>query len=85
MTNYQWSLMDAAVSKILYYVDLPRNRRMIVYRHWMKKRNNLHMVIFKGVKHHNDKWEIIEGGPVKKTKGSGMDVPFKGPQGYIDR
>mgnify|MGYP003511360561 CR=1 FL=1 len=84
MTNYQWALMHCGVGIIIGHVKLKRNRMMIIYRHWASKRNNMMCVTFAGVKHHNDKWKIVEGGPIKYNKKGviRLDIPFKGPEGY---
>lgn len=83
MTNYQFALMNAGVGTILSHVNLPRNRMMLIYRPWNNKRVRL-CVTFAGVRHHNDKWRIVEGGQIKNNpKGkTTLDIPFKGPEGY---
>lgn len=78
MTNFQCGLLDAGVGKTKFMLRLAGNKMMIVYIPMMYKRE-LWFAVYQGVKHHNDKWKLVDCGPFKREK---VEIPFKGPKGY---
>lgn len=84
MTNFQWALLSTGMMKTLSHVKLTRNRMLITGEAYFSGQSGecvkkIVSVVFRGVKHHNDKWEIVTGGVVEEGP---FEIPFKGPEGY---
>lgn len=84
MTNFQCALMSAGMMKTISHVKLTRNRMLITGEAWFvdrlgKCKKKIVSVIFRGVRHHNDKWQIVTGGLVSEEP---LTIPFKGVEGY---
>lgn len=80
MTNFQWALMEASVAKVISWAKCPENKMIINYNSFGS--DKIMSVLFDGVSHHNDKWEIVSGGFHCEDK---LEIPFTGPEGYRDR